>query len=98
MLAMVSRPAINKNDPYSGAGVTNKMLKQQIMGSVFKTVVAAAAMDHNLDNPTRLFDCSKKINGKPELKYNYGMLNFSDSFARSCNHTFGELARRIDKK
>lgn len=97
VLAMVSRPAINKNDPYSSAGVTNKMLKQQIMGSVFKTVVAAAAMDHNLDNPTRLFDCSKKINGKPELKYNYGMLNFSDSFARSCNHTFGELAQELQK-
>jgi penicillin-binding protein 4B len=97
ILAMVSRPMINKNDPYSGAGITNKMLKQQIIGSVFKTVVAAAAIDHNLDDPNRLFDCSKKINGKPELKYNYGMLNFSDSFARSCNHTFGELAKELQK-
>jgi penicillin-binding protein 4B len=97
ILAMVSRPMINKNDPYSGAGITNKMLKQQIIGSVFKTVVAAAAIDHNLDDPKRLFDCSKKINGKPELKYNYGMLNFSDSFARSCNHTFGELAKELQK-
>lgn len=97
ILAMVSRPMINKNDPYSGAGITNKMLKQQIIGSVFKTVVAAAAIDHNLDDPNRLFDCSKKINGKPELKYNYGMLNFSDSFSRSCNHTFGELAKELQK-
>jgi penicillin-binding protein 4B len=97
VLAMVSRPMINKKDPYSEAGITNDMLKQQIMGSVFKTVVAAAAIDHNLDDPNRLFDCSKKINGKPELKYNYGMLNFSDSFARSCNYTFGELAKELQK-
>ncbi|MEH7119045.1 penicillin-binding transpeptidase domain-containing protein [Neobacillus vireti] len=98
VLAMVSRPAVNKKDPYSGAGIANKMLKQQILGSVFKTVVAAAAIDHNLDNPSRQFDCSKKINGKPEVKYNYGMLDFTNSFARSCNRTFGELAKELQKK
>ena len=89
VLASVSRPAINPNDPYSGSGITNRMLKQEIMGSIFKTVVAAAAIDQNLDDPTRLFNCSIKINGEPELKYNYGMLSFTDSFARSCNRTFG---------
>ncbi|MFJ7727036.1 peptidoglycan D,D-transpeptidase FtsI family protein [Neobacillus sp. NPDC097160] len=97
VLAMVSRPMINKKDPYSGGGITNMMLKQQIAGSVFKTVVAAAAIDQNLDNPTRLFDCSKKINGKPELKYDYGMLDFTNSFARSCNRAFGELAKELQK-
>jgi penicillin-binding protein 4B len=97
VLSLVSRPTINKNDPYNGVGMTNMMLKQQIMGSVFKTVVAAAAIDHNLDDPKRLFDCSKKINGKPELKYNYGMLDFTNSFARSCNRTFGVLATELQK-
>lgn len=97
ILAMVSRPSINKKDPYSGAGITNRMLKQQIIGSVFKTVVAAAAIDHNLDSPMRQFDCSKKINGKPEVQYNYGMLDFTNSFARSCNQTFGELAKELQK-
>jgi len=97
VLAMVSRPAINKKDPYNDSGITNRMLKQEIMGSVFKTVVAAAAIDQNLDDPLRQFDCSKKINGEPELKYNYGMLSFSESFARSCNRTFGELAKELQK-
>jgi penicillin-binding protein 4B len=95
LLAMVSRPKINKNNPYKGSGMTNEMVNQQIMGSVFKTVVAAAAIDQNLDSPTRSFDCSKKINGKPELKYNYGPLSFEDSFARSCNRTFGQLAQEL---
>lgn len=98
VLAMVSRPTINKKDPYSGAGITNIMLKQQIIGSVFKTVVAAAAIENNLDDPTRRFDCSKKINGQPEIKYDYGMLDFTSSFARSCNRTFGELAKDLQKK
>ncbi|WHY76280.1 penicillin-binding transpeptidase domain-containing protein [Neobacillus sp. WH10] len=97
VLAMVSRPSINKKDPYSGGGITNMMVKQQIVGSVFKTVVAAAAIDENFDDPTRFFDCSKKINGKPELKYNYGMLDFVTSFSRSCNRTFGELAKELQK-
>lgn len=95
IVAMVSRPNINKENPYQGGGMTNEMLKPQIMGSVFKTVVAAAAIDQNFDSPSRRFDCSKKINGKPELKYNYGMLSFTDSFARSCNRTFGQLAQEL---
>ncbi|MEH7272561.1 peptidoglycan D,D-transpeptidase FtsI family protein [Neobacillus vireti] len=97
ILASVSRPAINQKDPYSGSGITNRMLKQEIMGSIFKTVVAAAAIDQNLDVPTRAFNCSQKINGEPELKYNYGMLSFTESFARSCNRTFGELAKELQK-
>ncbi len=72
VLASVSRPIINKKDPYNDAGITDRMLKQEIMGSVFKTVVAAASIDQNLDDPSRFFDCSKKINGEPELKFNYG--------------------------
>lgn len=98
VLASVSRPIIDPNDPYNGSGITNRMLKQEIMGSIFKTVVAAAAIDQNLDDPARLFNCSIKINGEPELKYNYGMLSFTDSFARSCNRTFGELAKELQKK
>lgn len=95
VLAMVSRPSINKKDPYAGDGIENMMLNQQIMGSVFKTVVAAAAIDHNLDNPTRTFNCSRKINGEPDLKYQHGMLNFTDSFARSCNNTFATIANEL---
>jgi cell division protein FtsI/penicillin-binding protein 2 len=97
ILAMVSRPTVVRQNPYHQSGITNMMVKQQIIGSIFKTVTAAAAIDYNLVTPSRLFDCSKKINGKPEIAYNYGMLNFSDSFARSCNHTFGQLAQELQK-
>ncbi|PLR93773.1 peptidoglycan D,D-transpeptidase FtsI family protein [Bacillus sp. T33-2] len=95
ILAMVSRPNINHKDPFSDSGINNLMLKQHIIGSVFKTVVAAAAIDYQLDDKGRIFDCSKKINGQPDSKYDHGMLNFTDSFARSCNRTFGELATEL---
>ncbi|PLR85854.1 penicillin-binding protein [Bacillus canaveralius] len=95
VLAMVSRPNISQQDPYNQNGITNMMLKEQIMGSVFKTVIAAAAIDYELDNPSRTFDCSRKINGEPDTTYEHGTLNFIDSFARSCNYTFGELAKEL---
>lgn len=94
VLASVSRPNINLKDPYNGLGMHNMMVEQQIVGSIFKTVVAAAAIDYNLDDPNRMFDCDV-FNGKPDLQHQYGMLNFSNSFARSCNNTFGTLAREL---
>lgn len=98
LLAMVSRPRLNPESPFSGQGSVNMMIKQQIPGSVFKTVVAAAAIDQGMISPGRLYDCSKKINGETESKFNYGMLDFTDSFARSCNRTFGETARELQAK
>ncbi|WP_079509849.1 peptidoglycan D,D-transpeptidase FtsI family protein [Mesobacillus jeotgali] len=98
ILAMVSRPAINPAKPYTDEGVENMMIKQHVPGSVFKTVVAAAAIDNGLDNPARKFDCSKTITGKKDMKHDYGMLNFTDSFAVSCNRTFGEAAQELQKK
>ncbi len=97
IIALASRPKINQKAPYQGIGMTNVMVKQQIIGSVFKTVVAAAAIDGNLDAPERRFDCSKKINGEPDETYRYGMLNFTDSFSKSCNNTFGQLAKELTK-
>jgi penicillin-binding protein 4B len=94
ILASVSRPNINKKDPYNGLGLHNMMIEPQVVGSVFKTVVAAAAIDYELDNPERTFNCDV-INGKPDLQHQYGMLNFANSFARSCNNTFGTLAREL---
>jgi penicillin-binding protein 4B len=97
VLGMVSRPAVNQKNPFDKdtGGSENLMVKQQIMGSVFKTVVAAAAIDRQLVTPDRRFDCSRKINGEPDLQFQYGMLNFEDSFARSCNNTFATLAKEL---
>ncbi|MBS8265004.1 penicillin-binding protein 2 [Mesobacillus boroniphilus] len=98
ILAMVSRPDINRVNPFNDEGTENMMVRQHIPGSVFKTVVAAAAIDHGLDDPARKFNCSQTISGEPDLKYDHGMLNFNDSFAVSCNRTFGEVARELQER
>ncbi|WHX39411.1 penicillin-binding transpeptidase domain-containing protein [Mesobacillus sp. AQ2] len=98
ILAMVSRPVLNPSKPYTDEGVENMMVKQHIPGSVFKTVVAAATIDKGLDDPARKFDCSKTINGEKDTKYQHGMLNFPESFAVSCNRTFGEVAQELQKE
>jgi len=98
ILAMVSRPVINPSKPYTDEGVENMMVKQHIPGSVFKTVVATAVIDNGLDDPSRTFDCSKTINGETDTKYQHGNLSFQDSFAVSCNRTFGELAQELQKQ
>ncbi|MBM4762376.1 penicillin-binding protein 2 [Bacillus sp. B15-48] len=95
ILAMVSRPHLNRNDPFGGSGIDNKMLKQQIPGSIFKTVTAAAAIDYELLSESRRFNCSETINGEPDMNYQHGVLNFTESFARSCNRTFADLAKEL---
>lgn len=98
ILAMVSRPQLNRKDPFVDSGIKNMMLTQHIPGSIFKTVVAAAAIDYGLQSPSRVFDCSRKINGDPDTKYRHGSLDFTESFARSCNRTFAELAKELQDK
>ncbi|WP_053367224.1 peptidoglycan D,D-transpeptidase FtsI family protein [Bacillus sp. FJAT-27245] len=95
ILALVSRPAAKPGNPFGGGGLDNVMLKEQIMGSVFKTAIAAAAIDHGLADSSRLFDCSRKVNGKPDPVHQYGLRNFSESFAISCNNTFATLAKEL---
>lgn len=97
ILASVSRPALDKQHP-NGEGAINHMLTQHVPGSVFKTVVAAAAIDYEIAPPTRMFDCNKTIDGKEEKQRPLGMLNFQSSFAQSCNRAFAEVSQEIAKK
>ncbi|MBP2240512.1 cell division protein FtsI/penicillin-binding protein 2 [Cytobacillus eiseniae] len=97
VVAMASRPTINKQDPFNkeNGGSENLMLKEQIIGSVFKTVVTAAAIEYELTDPSRQFDCSRTITGEPDPIFQHGMLDFTNSFARSCNNTFATIAKEL---
>ncbi|OZM58005.1 penicillin-binding protein [Lottiidibacillus patelloidae] len=94
LIAMVSRP-IDLKDPF-GRG-KNEMLSLQIPGSTFKIVVAAAAIEKNMIERGRIFDCSKNVRGDGLAPYDFGKLTFKDSFARSCNYTFATLAKEMAK-
>ncbi|WP_299738601.1 penicillin-binding protein 2 [uncultured Rossellomorea sp.] len=96
IVASVSRPAMSSRDPFSG-GATNYMLKALIPGSVFKTVVAAAAMDEGIVDESRLFACDEDIRGGRAEKP-HGTINIKTSLAVSCNRTFADLANELTEK
>ena len=97
IVALVSRPAYHADDP-NGEGSVNMMTTQNVPGSIFKTVTAAAAIDYGLNNPSRLFNCDLTIDGKQETDRPLGMLNFDSGFEQSCNRTFAELSTEIAEK
>lgn|GEM_PF-212365 len=97
ILAMLSRPQMDPSDPFKNEGARNQTLIAHQPGSVFKTVVAAMAIDYNLASSSRTFDCSRDIRGNPLPGGGHGFLDFEKSFAASCNSAFAELARELSE-
>lgn len=100
VLAMASRPSVHSESPFEDEGTKNLMLERHFPGSIFKTIIAAGAIEENLINGDSTFNCSLDIQGKPlvEEKDQKGVLNLEDSFAQSCNYTFGELGKQLMEK
>ncbi|MDL4841460.1 peptidoglycan D,D-transpeptidase FtsI family protein [Aquibacillus rhizosphaerae] len=95
VLAMASRPSIDQSDPFNNNSINNQMLTAHYPGSVFKTVVAAAAMESNINLLDENYNCSLDLYGEGTAERDLGVLNFSQSFAQSCNYTFGLLANQL---
>ncbi|MFC4320876.1 peptidoglycan D,D-transpeptidase FtsI family protein [Litchfieldia salsa] len=98
ILAMVSAPTINPSDPFGDGSADNQMLLPHFPGSVFKTVTAAAVIENNIDVSERTFNCDLDLYGEPNPVYELGELNFTESFAKSCNYTFTKLAEEMIEK
>ncbi|KGP90452.1 penicillin-binding protein [Pontibacillus chungwhensis BH030062] len=92
VLAMVSRPEVDSNDPNK---YENHMIKSYSPGSVFKTVVAAAAIEHPNVNIRETYNCNLSINEGKEPSRSLGFLTFEESFAQSCNYTFAKIANEM---
>ncbi|MFN2745134.1 MULTISPECIES: peptidoglycan D,D-transpeptidase FtsI family protein [unclassified Bacillus (in: firmicutes)] len=93
VLAIASKPDLNMASQKTRQ---NYMLTPMYPGSVFKTVIAAAAVENGLDHPSKTFNCNLNLYGEPgEDK---GKLNIEDSFAQSCNYTFTTLAGQLVEK
>ena len=70
------------------------MFEEHIPGSVFKTVVAAAALEQGLVNQLKCLIVVLILRGGTAAR-DLGLLNMEESFSRSCNRTFAELAVRL---
>lgn len=96
VLAMISRPDISLNELYEEKkSIKNRMLTSYPPGSIFKTVIATAAIENYPALIKTNFDCNKSLYGTGEDARKLGLLSFEDSFAQSCNYTFAETARRL---
>lgn len=99
VVAMVSRPHYDQNHvPVSSGEWKNHAVKQLPPGSVFKTVVAAAALAEDAVSPTERFHCTGEY-GKYGFscwkKEGHGSVTLDEAFAHSCNIAFAEIAKRL---
>ncbi|NGQ94226.1 penicillin-binding protein 2 [Brevibacillus sp. SYP-B805] len=99
VIAMVSRPSFDQTKvEVAGGAWQNHALKQLPPGSVFKTVVAAAALAEGTVSPTERFFCDGEY-GKYGFscwrKEGHGWLTMDEAFAQSCNVTFAQIAKRV---
>ncbi|HHU63946.1 MAG TPA: penicillin-binding protein 2 [Clostridiales bacterium] len=105
IIAMASRPNfdqtnINKASEVSGCLLNNCILPYQL-GSVFKIVTTAAALENGIISPKNNFYChgSTSVQGWKYQCYTEdvggcGHITFEEAFARSCNTTFVQVAQR----
>jgi len=102
LLAMVSRPAMNFKNLFTENDntATNFALQANTPGSVFKTVVAAAAIDQGIVQQNKLYNCNNNLRGEYENdeKKRKGNLTFQESFYVSCNYTFGQVGQQLSLK
>lgn len=106
ILASASTPIFNPNkvDDYMDSKkneLFNKVTQGEYApGSVFKIVVAAAALESGI-KPEQTFHCrgyevvnGKKVKCKTGGKTGHGKITFKDGFAQSCNSTFIQIGKK----
>ncbi|WP_404428796.1 peptidoglycan D,D-transpeptidase FtsI family protein [Sutcliffiella horikoshii] len=100
VIAMVSKPSLDTENPSKGAGAHNFMLEPHFPGSVFKTVVTAASIEENVVDNEMVFNCDLDIRGNllEDEEKRMGTINLETSFAQSCNYTFGEIGKQLAQK
>jgi penicillin-binding protein 4B len=99
IVSMVSRPQFNPLHVQPESNTWNNRALQAIApGSVFKTLVAAAALESGHIHPDESFDCTGSL-GKYGftcwLKQGHGRISFREAFADSCNIAFALALQRI---
>ncbi|SEF43602.1 penicillin-binding protein 2 [Paenibacillus sp. UNC499MF] len=100
IVAMASKPSFHPGEINTVDGDwANLGVKAAAPGSIFKTVVAAAALEKGVVKPDETFDCHGawgKYGFTCWKKEGHGKLTFEEGFAGSCNIVFGEVMGRLD--
>lgn len=99
VIAMASRPQFDPSNIQLNQGNwNNRALKALVPGSIFKTFIAAVALEEGLVRPDEEFDCTGEL-GKYGFSCwkegGHGKLTFAEAYAESCNITFAKVMERI---
>ena len=107
LLAVASRPNYDQNNllgNFHETSLLNKAFQHYFPGSLFKTLVAAAALEEDLVNPTDGFLCTGAYVFSTGLSINcwnkegHGHLNLVEGMAYSCNPTFIDVGLRLGRQ
>ncbi|MGI6330295.1 MAG: peptidoglycan D,D-transpeptidase FtsI family protein [Zhaonellaceae bacterium] len=108
ILASASRPNFNQNeiDKYLNSNTQTDFLNRALLhyfpGSVFKVLIAAAALEENLVDPDEEFVCKGKFEFDSGVtipcwnQEGHGILTFEEALAHSCNPVFIEVGLRLE--
>lgn len=107
IMASASTPSFDpsKISEYMKSGqdeLVNKVTQGEYPpGSIFKIIVAAAALEQGMD-PEQTFTCDghviingQKVNCKTGGETGHGTITFRDAFAQSCNSAFIQIGQKI---
>ncbi|MFD2369797.1 peptidoglycan D,D-transpeptidase FtsI family protein [Brevibacillus sp. GCM10020057] len=97
--AIVSRPTYDQTKVnLATENWKNRAVKQLPPGSIFKTVVAAAALAEGIVSPTERFTCTGEY-GKYHFscwkKDGHGSVTIEEAYSQSCNIAFAQIANRV---
>lgn len=95
--AVYVQNAVYNQSKLSDRSFVNHSLSQYQPGSVFKVVVAAAALQEAAVNPNSIFLCKghKDEFVKCYQEKGHGLLNFAQAVAVSCNPTFARVGIKL---
>lgn len=97
ILAMGSRPKGNSEKEGENHW-KNRAVMEATPGSIFKTVVAVAALDQGLVRPDTEFQCNGKLDAfhlRDNDPKGHGKITFAEAYAKSCNIVFGTVAKTL---
>lgn len=109
ILAMLSRPQYNPyeigkiKDDKDNSPFINRALTPYHPGSLFKIVIAAAALEYKVVSPEDDFYCDGKYKFTDERSIScwkeggHGQLSFKEAFVNSCNPSFINVALKLGR-
>lgn len=102
VVAMVSAPFYDPDHIHIEDGAwSNRAVKAEVPGSIFKLVIAAAALESGAAKPGEMFHCHGQY-GRYGLSCwkpgGHGKISLEQGLAQSCNIVFAQLGERLSQE